>query len=113
MIKARLDEIFDTLKKQLIIPGLNLASGISFFLTGSGSNLLNIEKYFIDFFGPNVKKLNKNAVDKNKDLEKNFVSCLGALKILKDGWEAEAIPVIGGKNIEKIGFFAKIFGIHK
>ena len=112
VIKARLDEIFDTLKKQLIIPGLNLTSGISFFLTGSGSNLLNIEKYFIDFFGPNVKKSDKNVVDKNKDLEKNFVSCLGALKILKDGWETEAIPVIGGKNIEKIGFFAKIFKIH-
>ena len=112
VIKARLDEIFDTLKKQLIIPGLNLTSGISFFLTGSGSNLLNIEKYFIDFFGPNVKKSDKNVVDKNKDLEKNFVSCLGALKILKDGWETEAIPVIGGKNIAKIGFFAKIFKIH-
>jgi len=112
VIKARLDEIFDTLKKQLIIPGLNLTSGISFFLTGSGSNLLNIEKYFIDFFGSNVKKSDKNVVDKNKDLEKNFVSCLGALKILKDGWETEAIPVIGGKNIAKIGFFAKIFKIH-
>ena len=48
----------------------------------------------------------------NKDLEKNFVSCLGALKILKDGWETEAIPVIGGKNIAKIDFFAKIFKIH-
>ena len=112
VIKARLDEIFDILKKQLIVPGLNLTSGISFFLTGSGSNLLNIEKYFIDFFGPNVKKSDKNVVDKNKDLEKNFVSCLGALKILKDGWETEAIPEIGGKNIEKIGFFSKIFKIH-
>jgi len=35
---------------------------------------------------------------------------LGAIKIIKDGWETEAIPKIGGKDIEKIGFFAKIFG---
>ena len=45
-----------------------------------------------------------------KYLEKNFSSCLGALKIIKDGWETEAIPVIGKKNIEKMGFFAKVFG---
>ena len=46
-------------------------------------------------------------------LEKNFASCLGALKIIKDGWETEAIPEIGGKNTEKTGFFAKIFRINK
>jgi len=38
------------------------------------------------------------------------VSSLGALKIIKDGWETEAIPEIVEKNIKKIGFFAKIFG---
>ena len=43
------------------------------------------------------------------NLEKNFTSCLGALKIIKDGWETEAIPEIGSKNIKKIGFLAKIF----
>ena len=112
VVKARLDEIFDILKKQLIVPGFNFTFGINLLLVGGGSNLLNIEKYFINFFGPNVKKSDKNVVDKNKDLEKNFVSCLGALKILKDGWETEAIPEIGGKNIEKISFFAKIFKIH-
>ena len=50
---------------------------------------------------------------KTSGLEKNFTSCLGALKIIKDGWETEAIPKKSDKNIEKIGFFAKIFGIHK
>ena len=50
---------------------------------------------------------------KEKDLEKNFSSCLGALKIIKDGWETEAIPEMGKKNIEKIGFFAKVFGTHR
>ena len=108
VIKARLDEIFDTLKKQLIVPGFSLTSGINLLLAGGGSNLFNIEKYFINFFGPNVKRVNENST---KDVEKNFVSCLGALKIIKDGWETEAIPEIGSKGIEKRGFFTKIFGI--
>jgi len=112
VVKARLDEIIDTLQRQLIVPGFNLTSGIKFLLAGGGSNLFNIEKYFINFFGLNVKRADKNNVKKDKDLKENFTSCLGALKIIKDGWETEAIPEIGGKEIEKIGFFAKIFGIH-
>ena len=47
----------------------------------------------------------------NKDsLEKNFSACIGALKIIKDGWETEAIPKISDRNINKTGFFNKIFG---
>ena len=113
IIKARLDEIFEKLKKELIIPGFNLTSGIHFLLTGGGSDVSNIEKCFINFFGSNIKILNKNTLEKDKVLEKNFASCLGALKIIKDGWETEAIPKISGKNIEKISFFAKIFNINK
>lgn len=111
VIKARLDEIIDALKKQLIVPGFNLTSGINFLLTGEGSNLFNIEKYFVNFFGPNVKKIDKQNIEKDVGVEKNFASCLGALKIIKDGWETEAIPKISDSNIKKIGFFDKIFGI--
>ena len=112
VIKARLDEIIDKLKKQLIVPGFNLTSGINFLLVGGGSNLFNIEKCFINFFGPNVKKADENSVEKSEDLEKYFASCLGALKIIKDGWETEAIPEMADKDIEKKGFFAKFFKIH-
>ena len=111
VIKARLDEIIDTLNKQLIAPGFNLTSGISFVLKG-GLNLYNIEKYFINFFGPNLKRIEKNNIEKDKDFKKNFDSCLGAIEIIKDGWETEAIPETSGKAIEKIGFFSRIFGAH-
>ena len=107
VIRERLNEILETVKKQLIVPGFNLNFGTNILLVDGESNLLNIEKYFVDFFGPNVKKLDKNDIDKKK----NFDSCLGALKIIKDGWETEAIPETRSKNIEKIGFFAKIFGL--
>ena len=110
VIKARLDEILEILKKQLIVPGFNLNSGINFLLTGEGSNLLNLEKYCENFFRSNTKKINQNNIENDNDFEKNFASSLGALKIIKDGWETEAIPEIREKNIEKIGFFAKIFG---
>ena len=108
VIRARLDEIFDTMKKQLIIPGFNLTSRINLLIVGEGSNLFNIEKYFANFFGPSLKRIGKD-----KDLEKNFVSCLGAIKIIKDGWETEAIPEIGGKTAEKVGFFTKFFRIER
>ena len=109
VIKARLDEIFETVKKQIIVPEFNLNSGIGFLLVGGGSYLPNIEKHCEKFFGPRIKKLSDNNNEKETDLEKNFASCLGALRIIKDGWETEAIPQIVNKNIEKVGFFAKIF----
>jgi len=109
VVKARLDEIFDILKKQLIVPGFNLASRINLLLAGGGSNLLNIEKCFINFFGSNVKRVDKKSLQKDSDLKENFDSCLGALEIIKDGWETEAIPGTVNQNIEKISFFAKIF----
>ena len=109
VIKARLDEIFETIKKHIIVPGFNLNSGIGFLLVGGGSYLLNIEKYCANFFGPNIKKLRENKNEKENYLEKNFASCLGALRIIKDGWETEAIPEMVGKNIKKVGFLGKIF----
>ncbi len=109
VIKARLDEIFATIKKHIIVPGFNLNSGIGFLLVGGGSYLLNIEKYCANFFGPNIKKLRENKNEKENYLEKNFASCLGALRIIKDGWETEAIPEMVGKNIKKVGFLGKIF----
>tara|TARA_B100001123_G_C15295170_1_gene1018897 strand:+ start:545 stop:1771 length:1227 start_codon:yes stop_codon:yes gene_type:complete len=112
VVRARLDEIFNSLKKQLILAGFNLNSGIKILLTGGGSNLSNIDKCFSNFFGPNVSRSYNNAPT-DKNLENNFDACFGALKIIKDGWETEAIPKRNSKNIEKIGFFAKIFNFNK
>ena len=112
ILKARLDEIFYKLREQLIIPGFNFNSGINIFVAGFGSNFFNIHDYFNIFFGSNIKKINKNNDEKNNDLGEDFTSCLGAMKIIKDGWETEAIPKIGSKNNEKMGFFAKIFKNH-
>jgi len=108
--KARLDEIFQKIKKHVIIKELNSSSGTNLFITGGGSNLLNLEKYCSDFFGFNVKKLHNNNQKGNyKDFKGNFTSCLGALKIITDGWDTEAIPKSASRNSQKIGFFANIF----
>ena len=109
IIKARLDEIFEIVKKQIILPGFNLNSGMSFLLVGGGSYLINIEKYCENFFGQNVKKINQNNKEQENNLEKNFASCLGALKIIKDGWETEAIPQRVDGNDKKASFLSKIF----
>jgi len=72
VVKSRLDEIFEILKKQLVIPELNSTSGISFLILGGGSKLLNIEQYFTKSFGRFTKKIDYSISDKNKNLEKNF-----------------------------------------
>ena len=110
IIKARLNEITDKLKEQLNIPGFDSNSGINYLLVVENLNLLNIESYFIDFFEPSIKKNHNDVMqDQDKDLKK-FASCKGALKIITDGWETEAIPKISDRNIGKIGLLAKIFG---
>ena len=79
------------------------------FILG-GSNLFNLEKYCSNFFGSNVKKLDKNIEKESQgESDTQFASCLGALKIIKDGWETEAIPELVDKNSQKLGFFAKFF----
>ena len=110
VVKARLDEIFEMLKKQLFIPGFNFNSGFNFLLVGEGTKLSNLGIYTANFFSLNVNKIDLFNNKDHDDLEKNFASCFGALKIIKDGWETEAIPKIKEKNIGKIGFFSKIFG---
>jgi cell division protein FtsA len=106
--KARLNEIFKIIQKQIIVPDFNLNSKGVFLLVGDGLSLFNIEKYCINFFGSSIKNIKENKEIEN-DLEKNFASCLGALIIIKDGWETEAIPEPVTKDIKKIGFLAKIF----
>ena len=111
VVKARLDEIFKIIKKQIDLLGLNSTSGAKIFLVGGGSNLYNLEKYCSNLFETDVKKLesinNGNDAD---EINENFNSCLGALKIIKDGWETEAIPAPANNNVGKMSFFAKIFG---
>ena len=63
--------------------------------------------YCLDFFGSNAQS---NIIKPKGSLEKDYASCLGALKIIKDGWETEAIPEMQNSKIKKLGFFAKIFG---
>ena len=107
VIKSRLDEICNIIKKELVISGLNLDAGINTLLFGESSDLINLEIYFLNFFGHNVRKVSKSS--DIEDIEKNFAPSLGALKIIKDGWETEAIAEISDKNKKKISFFGKIF----
>jgi len=98
-------------KKQIIGTRLDLSFGANFFIVGGGSNLFNLEKYCSNFFELKVRKLGKNnKKERETQSDENFASCLGALKIIKDGWETEAIPELINKSGQKMSFFAKIFG---
>ena len=94
-----MDEIFQIIKKHIIETGFKPSVVPNIFITGGGSNLSNLEDYCSNFFGTEVKKLDKSDINgKEEDLEKNFIACLGALIIVTDGWETEAIPERGNKN---------------
>ena len=112
VVKARLDEILEIIKKQIFGIGLSSFFKKNLFITGGGSNLSNLENYCSNFFNYDVKKLSNSfdSEDSESQSENKFDSCLGALKIIKEGWETEALPKPGSKHREKTGFFAKIFG---
>ena len=114
VMQARLDEIINITKKQLLDIGFTLTSGISILISGDSLTLLkNIEQYFINHFGFNIKKANIIIIEKDINPDKDFTACMGALKVIKDGWETEAIPKISSKNIEKAGLIERIFKINK
>ena len=100
VIKDRLDEIFKKIKKQIIVPGFEINSGVKVLLTGEGSNLINIENYCKIFFGSNVIKKSKD--EKIEIEDNNFTSCFGAFKIIKEGWDTEALPEIHKENIKTL-----------
>ena len=104
IIKARINEVLEIIKKQLSLTGFNFNTGTNLYLTGQGVNLINIEKYFQNFL-----KLN-TTIRKKNNIDKNFLACFGAIKLINEGWETEAIPEVKVKTIEKIGFLRKFFG---
>ena len=111
VIKARLEEIFETLQRQIVLTEFKPSLGVNFFITGIGSSLKNLDRDFSIYFKSEVKKIIKaNKNDQDYSPEEDFTNCLGAIKIIKDGWETEAIPRSEDKHPYKMGFFAKIFG---
>ena len=110
IIKARLDETLEIIKKHVKLSELDPKFGNSIFITGGGSNLINIEQYYSKYFESEAINLVKKNKNKQNDLEQNFQACLGAFKIIKDGWETEAIPAAPNRERKKSGFFHKIFG---
>ena len=111
IVKARLDEIFEMIKMQLILTELKPTIGSTLFIVGGGAYLNNIQDYCSNFFGVNVKKIDTDSkIENGSKSNRTFDSCLGALKIIKDGWETEAIPERVEKNEEKISFFSRFFG---
>jgi cell division protein FtsA len=110
VIQDRLNEILETLKKQIALAGFDPKLGNNLYITGGGSNLTNLSKYFSNFFYSDVQQIEKKQNLKELvELEDDFMACFGALTLIKDGWETEAIPVPSRNDSDKNSFFAKIF----
>jgi hypothetical protein len=89
--------------------GLNSNVGLKIFLVGGGSKLINLNRYCSDFFNIESKTFENDNKKITQLMDDSFNSCLGALKIINDGWETEAIPATVDNSVEKISFFSKIF----
>ena len=114
IIKTRIDEILELIKKQIFLSGFSSNIAQNFFFIGGGSHLVNMDKYFSNFFQIEIRKIEKYGKNNNEDnLAENFSSCLGAFKLIKNGWETEAIPESIDGFSQKQGFLGKIFSIIK
>ena len=110
VIRTRIDEIFKLIKKQILLTGFNSNFVPKFFIVGGGSKLINMDVYCSNFFESEVEQLinNKKTKSENKIVE-IFSSCFGALKLIQNGWETEAIPESVYKHSQKKGFLTRIF----
>ena len=108
VVKTRVDEIFKLIKKQMELMETNSSFEKRIFIVGGGSNIKNLKYYCDQIFGSNFNKLKKSKENNNKEkISDDFNACLGALKIIVDGWETEAIPETTYNRDQKIGFLAK------
>ena len=90
--------------------GLNSLNNTEIFISGGGANLYNLKDYSSEFFGAKITKIPEiNEHNEKEKQNESFASCLGALKIIKYGWETEAIPKKTNKFGKKATFFNKIF----
>ena len=113
IIQSRLEEIFEILFKEINYLGLKKNSTQNIFITGGGSNLSYIREFSSILLETEVKKLLVREDDAISIVEnfQHFAACLGALKIINNGWETEAIPEKNTNTHSKLSFFSKIFGI--
>ena len=109
VIQDRQNEILETLKKQIVLSGFDPELGNNLYITGGGSKLTNLLKYCSIFFNTDVKQVEKKNIKEFVALEDDFAGCFGALTLIKDGWETEAIPVPSKNDSDKNSFFARIF----
>jgi cell division protein FtsA len=110
IIKSRLDEILGLIKNEIVNTELKLKPGIKIFLTGEGKNLINLNEYISSFFTMEVKSEMESKDQSKENIEKEFEASLGAINIIMNGWETEAIPNSINKSVGKMDFFSRLFG---
>ena len=105
IIKSRLDEILGLIKNEIVNTELKFKPGIKIFLTGEGKNLINLNEYISSFFTMEVKSEMESKDQSKENIEKEFEALLGAINIIMNGWETEAIPNSINKSVGKMDFF--------
>ena len=75
IIKTRIDEILELIKKQIFLSGFSSNIAQNFFFIGGGSHIVNMDKYFSNFFQIEIRKiesiLRESIIETSKNLKLN------------------------------------------
>ena len=103
IIKARVDEIFELSKNEIIFSNIKLDKSHDVYFLGGGSLLKNLSQYGSEYFLSNIKSIDNITMDQS-------LACSGALKSIINGFETEAIAKKVDKKPDNIGLLSRLLG---
>ena len=102
------------IKNEINFSGLSMTSGKNLFLTGGGSNIINFNQFCSDFFKCEIKTIKTtDNIQTSVEESASYSSCLGAIKILKDGFDTEAIAQNPNERGKKFSIISNLFGLRR
>jgi cell division protein FtsA len=110
IISARLDEILNKIFKEInFLQAESIKQNLIF--TGEGSRLNDLKK-IINIKLPNYTlNFNSDNYKSSTNIDRELLSCYGAIRILTEGFVSEAIAIPNKSQKVKNGFFTRIFNI--
>ena len=110
IISARLDEILNKIFKEVnLLKANSIKQNLVF--TGGGSRLIDLKKVINTKFSNCIFDANLDNSKFSNLIDREFLGCYGASRILSEGFVSEAIAMPSKSQNEKNGLFARIFNI--
>ena len=110
IVSARLDEILNKAFKEIkFLQAENIMQHLTF--TGEGSKLNDLRKVVNKKLRSQISDSSPGSFEDSESIDREFLACYGAAKILTEGFSSEAIAMPISEQKQKSGFFERIFNI--